>query len=232
MKTKYLLLILFFLPVCMLTNGQSGFSSEAYVQLLKQSKDMSYQDIQDEHQSDQAYYSGRSVSSDPYSWLYFDTIAEKLELTKGEIDLVRQNHFMVSERLEYYSIEQVLQEMFRQDLPLFFSTDLVLQALHMSYDQILMDVEVWIMEPNLIEAIDKIYAAFPDLVEKYGNNPDLLENLQDVDLYVSMIHSLIRGSMSAPQLIDEATLKIYWDAVQAEKQVNMSLFTFRTDTSS
>ena len=182
--------------------GQSNFSQEAYVQFLMQSKDMSYQDIQGRHNPAQAYYSGRAVDTDPYSWLYFDTITDKLKLTKGEIDLIKQNHFMVSERLEYYSIEQALQEMFRQDLPLFFTTDLVLQALHMSYDQILMDIEVWIMEPNLIKAMEKMYAGVPGLIAKYGDNPDLTANLQDVDLYVSMARSLINGEMTDPQLID------------------------------
>ncbi len=225
MKFKFKLLILLILPASLQTFGQSGFSSDNYVQFLKQSKDMSYQDIQSKHSPAQLYYSGRSVESNPYSWSYFDTIAEKLELTKGEIALIKQNHFMVSERLEYNSVSQVLQEMFRQDLPLLFTTDLVLQALHMSYDQILMDVEAWIMEPNLIEAIDEMYAAFPDLQAKYGDNPGLLASLKDVDLYITMVHSLIHGSMSTPQLIEEDTLTLYWDAVQAEKQVDMPLFT-------
>jgi len=228
MKTKNILLSILILPACLVTFGQSNFSSDAYVEFLKQNKDMSYTKIEGEHAPSQLYYSGRSVDADPYSWSYFDTIAEKLELTKGETDLIRQNHFMVSERLEYYSIEQVLQEIFRQDLPLFFSTDLVLQALHMSYDQILMDIEVWIMEPNLIKAIDRMYASFPDLQTKYGDNPDLQASLKDVDLYISMVHSLLHGSLSTPQFMDEGILKNYWDGVQSEKQVEMGLFSERT----
>jgi hypothetical protein len=224
MKTKRIFFTLAILPACLLAYGQSTFSADAYVQFLKQSRDMTYQEIQGVHNPPQLYYSGRAVDSDPCNWLYFDTIAEKLELTKGEIDLIKQNHFMVSERLEYYSIEQVLQEMFRQDLPLFFTTDLVLQALHMSYDQVLMDVEIWIMEPNLIEAIDQMYGAFPALVDKYGDNPVLLNSLKDVDLYVTMVHSLIRGSVSAPQLMDEAVFTTYWDAVQAEDEKDIGLF--------
>jgi len=119
MKTKNILFIFLILQASILTFGQSNFSSEAYVEFLKQNKDMSYLEIQEEHVPSQIYYSDRSVNTDPYSWSYFDTITEKLELTKGEYDLIKQNHFMVSERLEYNSIEQVLQEIFRQDLPLF-----------------------------------------------------------------------------------------------------------------
>jgi len=73
-----------------------------------------------------------------------------------------------------------------------------------------------------------MYAAISDLETRYGDNPDLQASLKDVDLYISMVHSLIHGSLSIPQIIDEDTLKLYWDAVQAEKQVDMGLFSKRT----
>ncbi len=98
------------------------------------------------------------------------------------LDLLKKNKFVVTERLSHTTMAASLDEIFHKDLPLFLSTDIILNTLHVSYDNILMDLEAGLLEPNLKEVLGLMRGSFGDIIEKYKDIPGLADPLEDVDL--------------------------------------------------
>lgn len=206
--------------------GQSEFSKEEYARFLENNMQITANDVQEVHPVG-TYYNDRSIHADLSRYRYLDSMDMHFHFTAGEKNLLEQHEFMVTERLSYDAINQPLQEIYIRDLPLFFSTDLVLHALHVSYDNILLDLERHVMEPNLQESLEKLYKATPDFIESYRSNPALQDALADFDLYVTIAYSLSAGEIQKAQFSDQQAINDIWDAIQAEKKVSIPLFSDR-----
>ena len=118
--------------------------------------------------------------------LYFDTLDAFYNFTDYEKSLIEDHGFMVSERLKKISFGQPLLQIFNQDFPVFVSTDAILHAFHKSYDRILTDMEVGLLEDRLIELLWSLRNSIGQLHSIYGSNPDMITMLQDVDIYVTV----------------------------------------------
>lgn len=93
---------------------------------------------------------------------------------------------MVSERLKRISFGESLLEIFNQDFPVFVSTDAILHAFHISYDRILTDMEVGLLEDRLTELLWNLRNSMNQLHNNYGSNPEMITMLKDVDVYVTV----------------------------------------------
>ena len=129
-------------------HAQSTFSAEKYNQILQENSNLSTGTLLSRHTPKLSYYKSQSpVLTGEYA--YLDSIKLKLELTDSEMNLLRQNGFMASERLLQFSFRHGFTHIYDNDLPVFITTDAILQALHASYDRILMDMEMYRMRQNL-----------------------------------------------------------------------------------
>ena len=79
---------------------------------------------------------------------------------------------------------------------MFVSTDAILHAFHISYDRILTDMEVGLLEDRLIELLWNLRNSIGQLHNTYGSNPDMITMLQDVDLYVTVPLLLLEENAS------------------------------------
>jgi hypothetical protein len=172
------------------------------------------------------YYKGFTNGPDISRIHYLDSIILKLELTKGELELLKQNMFFVTERLSFHNFGYAFHTIYNYDLPVFITTDAILHALHMSYDNILKTLEREIMATNLEEFIQSLYDNFDLLTQKYGGTESLKDGLTDADIYVTMALSLITDQLHAGHVSDRETLQTLWEAIRSEKMVAMPLFTF------
>lgn len=174
----------------------------------------------------ESYFKGFSETPDLKGVDYLDSVLLKLELTDDEIALLRQNHFFVTERLSYQSFGQAFHTVYRHDLPVFVSTDAILQALHASYDQILETMEREIMSGNLEEFLADVYQNYSTLLAKYDNNAVLQNGLADADVFVTIAYSLIKDELQPANFADPETVQGVWEAIQNEKLISIPLFTF------
>jgi len=117
-----------------------------------------------------------------------------------------------------------------KDLPVFISTDAILHALHASYDQILVDLEIALLEPNLYDFLEELYATFPQLNSKYKDNSNLQDALKDVDLYITIAKSLLLGVQQPPQITSQQKIDEMWQAIQSENLKSLPLFSERNRT--
>jgi hypothetical protein len=128
--------------------------------------------------------------------LYFDTIATKFSLTNFEKSLIQRNGFMVSERLSRNSFGEPFLEIFDDDLPVFISTDAILHAFHMSYDRILKDVELGILIDRVTTILNQLNSSMLQLHNAYSSNPEMMQMLKDVDVYVTVPRKLFNQNAS------------------------------------
>ena len=158
------------------------------------------------------------------SVIYHDVIDAACELTVGEKQLLESNGFVVTERLRQQSVVDQLLYIWRNDLPLFISTDAILHALGRSYDRIIKDVELGLLIDRLSTLLTHMHDRLPDLDVKYSANPLMRLMLRDVDLYLVVARKLLGHNV--PPLYSENTSEIndLLALIEQERLVSYPLF--------
>lgn len=136
---------------------------------------------------------------------YFDSIISKYHLTEFEKSLIDKSGFMVSERLSNYSFGEAFLDIYSKDLPVFVSTDAILHALHMSYDNILKDVELGFLIDKVKFLLTQLHSNLPALELKYSSyNNQMKTMLKDVDVYLTVPRKLL-GEQTQPYFSENIT---------------------------
>jgi len=169
------------------------FNLEDYIQFLQSHQNMSTEELLQMHP---AGFFTDQINTNYEDALYFDTLDAFYNFTDYEKSLIEDHGFMVSERLKKISFGEPLLQIFHQDFPVFVSTDAILHAFHKSYDRILTDMEVGLLEDRLIELLWSLRNSIGQLHNIYGGNPDMITMLQDVDIYVAVPLLLLEESVS------------------------------------
>ncbi len=229
MKTILIICIATVIIFCMTSStfAQNDFDVQKYGTFLQNNENLTSTELLPRHAAKTTYYKGRENEIPPNEVSYLDSVTIKYNLTESELDLLKQNHFVVTERLRFDCFGRALHDIYGKDLPVFITTDAILHALHYSYDQILKDIEIGILEPNLDKFLDALSNSLPELVNKYDSNELMHDALCDVDLYVTMAKSLLDDRLLSPKYTSQETVSAVWEAVQAEKMVEMPLFSER-----
>ena len=207
--------------------AQSNFDVQEYYQFLQNNQNLSSDELISRYAPRDTYYSETVVDTELSKYAYLDSIQMKYNLTEAELQLLKKHHFMVTERLSFDCFGWALHDIYQKDLPVFVTTDAILQALHASYDQILMDLEKAILKPKLTQLLDALYNTFPQLLSSYQGNPTMHPALADVDLYITMAKSLLADEKIAPHFARPGQVDTLWDAILAEECVDLPLFSER-----
>ncbi len=193
--------ILLFLSLAKVNAQNSNFNLDAYKQFLQSHQNLSAEGLM------QLYDAGIFVSSihqEYSSAVYFDSIDAKYHLTDYEKSLLQKNGFVVSQRLYSNSFGGAFLDIFKQDLPVFVSTDAILYALHMSYDNILKDVELSVLIDSVKSMLLKMHNGLPALASDYSGNPAMTQSLKDADLYLTVPLKLFDEQIN-PVYVDNST---------------------------
>lgn len=218
-----LLVILYFQSI----TAQTNLDPDVYSHFLQSIENLSTSDFLANHAPSSIRYTERNDTQlDKFAFL--DSIQDAYQLTDDELELLKTHHFVITERLKYPCFGQALHNIYGNDLPLFATTDIILHALHISYDKILMELEISQLQPKLIQILDALNSSYSVLWNTYQENPQMINSLKDVDLYLTIARSLIQGEQLAANIVSDADVKVVWDAIQAETYTGMSLFTSRS----
>lgn len=173
-------------------NAQNfNFSMNDYKQFLADHKNLTYNELSN------LYNGGKflnKISTFPLEAKYLDSIKTKYQFTNDENNLLIKNGFVVTERLSQFSMRQMLADIWKKDLPLYISTDLVHNAFHESYDAILKGLEIDFIIPKLGDLLLSIHSKMRELDQKYSAILEMKNSLQDVDLYLSVALKLLGKS--------------------------------------
>ena len=140
---------------------------QEYQQFLDQHKDMSAPELLEMHPV------GAFKENVGLPWesvVHHELIDAQYSLTTYEKSLLEKNGFVVTERLRKGSFTEQLLEIWREDLPLFISTDALLHAVHYYYGKyMLSDIESGVLCDILTELLSGMHTAVPSLSEKYSD---------------------------------------------------------------
>jgi len=221
----YLILVPGLLAINFSISAQSGFSPEGYKSYLESNKSLTSSQLLEKNPPKTIYYSSRVQTAELGKIPWFDSINRVFKLTPFEQDLLAKNFFMVTERINSHTWLDALIRGYNNDLPLFLSTDFVLFTLHNSYDNILLTLEWQLLEPNLMELLDALYAGYPALYAKYSSDPLLSDALEDVDLYISVARTLLYNDKYPPQSHTADKFNEILQMIEEEKMRETTLFT-------
>ena len=222
---SHISIIAFLLACAMLVSAQREFSPDDYMLFRDTHKDYTAEEIISDNPPKTTYYSSRQYPADLSAIPWYDSINRRFTLTRDEQELLKQNFFVVSERLGSMDWASSFINLYSQDLPLFLSSDFILSTMHNSYDAILQTIEWQFLEPNLQELLDAMYDHFPTLVAKYSGDDRFDEILKDVDLYISVARSLAEDKEFSPRYDTPEKFNEVMEAVEAEDLAEMTLFT-------
>lgn len=221
------ILLLIFLVLVSVQIASGQFQEKNYLNFRDKVKDLTLNGLKELYPSPvQEYYMGYDLTPASNEIVYLDSTVQKLQLTGDEQDLLMQNHFVVTERLNSRSMGEAYHRIFNSDLPVFVTTDLILHALHTSYDNILKGAEGSLMMPNLKEYLTDLFNTVPVIAAKYGNT--LPKNVQDVDLYLTVALSLLNDTKLQPRFAGQENYDQIMAAIQSETLTPVYLFTDST----
>ncbi|PKN54677.1 MAG: hypothetical protein CVU56_25295 [Deltaproteobacteria bacterium HGW-Deltaproteobacteria-14] len=131
----------------------------------------------------------------PLDAAYLSNIDLALNLTPAEEGKLAQNGFVVSDRLAYPSFGEALMSVFSNDLPVLVTTDMILHALHRSYDDILKTIEEQVLIATLADVLGKTQQQLGAIA--LPTDPAGLAAYRDADLYLTVARSLLDGAPAA-----------------------------------
>jgi len=119
--------------------------------------------------------------------------ASALSITSDELAQLGQKGFVILPRHEYPSFPYAYAEIYSQDLPVFVSADMLLEAVHRSYDAILEQLELAVLAPRLSALLARMRARLGSA--EFEADATLGA---DLDLFLSVGQRLLDGSTVAP----------------------------------
>lgn len=197
-----------------------NFDIDVYKQFLSSHQNLTTQQLLQMHPAN----SFAAKISQTQSTLYLDSIILKYNLTNHEQVLLTQHGFMVSERLSRNTFGEALLDIWHKDLPVFVSTDAILHTLHMSFDNILIDVERQILIPKLGELLTKLHAQIPQLTVRYATDTAMTQSLKDVDVYLTISLKLLGQTVSPYYPDNNVVITQLLNLIYAEQPADYPLF--------
>ena len=123
---------------------------------------------------------------------YFDA-----RLATDELAVFKKNGFVVSERLGVTSFGRAFYRIWKDDLPVFISTDALLQAWHRTYDAMLEEIEETYLF-NSVQAMLEAMAGQVAAASTEVGTGGLKDSLLDADYFLAVARSLLAGTNNLP----------------------------------
>jgi hypothetical protein len=150
-------------------------------------------------------------------------VTDDVRPNEAERALLRQNGFVVSERLGDASPTQLFYRIYARDLPVFVTADAVLHAWHRSYDTILEEVEQSSLAPTLADLLGGMAQQLPAAQRRYGTGV-LADSLTDADYFLGVARSLLAGQAVGTYLGQDGRVNETLRACEALRLQELNLF--------
>ena len=160
-----------------------------------------------------------SVGYDATAATFMDRIqASAVRLNDGELAMLGQRGFVITDRTRFPNFTYGYRTIYAEHLPLYVSADSILEAVHRSYDSILLGLEHSALKPTMEALLDGAHAA---LARQPAD-----ATRSDLDLYLSVARSLSSPTKVTPVLGGDVSLynAIMTAATNATGVVDVTLF--------
>jgi len=198
-----------------------GFDLDQYKQFLATHQNLEPSQLLTMHPAGTFRATVPSGTSEP---AYLDSINRIYSLTPYEKELLRDHGFVVSQRLARHTMVEAFGEIHAKDLPVFVSTDAILEAVHLSYDTILKEIEHSILVPQLDELLASLHAQLPALDGRYFTTPAMTQMLRDVDVYLTVPLNLLGKPVSPYYAENRQAVEELLQYIRAAQPADIPLF--------
>ena len=219
-------------PSATVVDLQKSAAQEAYAKalakVLTEAQTLELPAFMATYTAKQAPTAQSKLGYDALKATYMDVITKELKPNAAEQALLSKNGFVVSERWNHPTMAEALLKVYKMDLPVLVTTDMILQALHASYDDILKTLEREVLVTGIGTALKKAHDALKvhDLGAAAGKDAFADQVRGDVDIFLTVARSLLAGtvvaSVGGPSA--DAEVATLLALVKAEKMVTTTLF--------
>jgi hypothetical protein len=145
-------------------------------------------------------------------------ISYDFRLDARELEVFKRLGFVVSERLGTHSFAEAFYRIWDDDLPVFVSTDAILQAWHRSYDSMLIELASTSLPFLVNEMLEVMAQAVPGLAAEVGDGL-FAESVEDADFFLTVARSLMWGRRANSALNQIVRVDAVLLAIREEKFV-------------
>lgn len=195
----------------------------AYAPVVQQAASLTLQELNAAH-PDPAAGAPAALPYDASKAKYMDLITAAMKPGKDASALLAKNGFVSSAEWQHQTMAHALLWVFSQDLPVLVTSDMVLQALHASYDDILKLVEKSVLVPKITSMLAGAHSALGKNAK--GSSAQSLGAWADADLFLTVARSLLAGktvqSLSGATVDDKVADLLA--AIDAKQMKTMEIF--------
>lgn len=159
------------------------------------------------------------LSYEPANAEFMDRIQDSaLALNDAELAKLAENGFVISTRHAFGTFVRGYAEVYSEHLPVYVSADAILEALHSSYDELLLATERTALIPKVTSLLEHAHTS----LASHAGDPAA----KDLDLYLSVARSLLTEATVSPVAGADAAAvdDIVSQANAAEGLVSLKLF--------
>jgi len=135
-------------------------------------------------------------SVDPAVWNATNSYQNRrifdFRLNPAELAVFQTNGFVVSQRLERRSFADFYYDLYTDDLPVFVTTDSILQAWHRSIVTMVAEIEETCFHQTLSNLVVSMSAQVPALWTQ-ASGTAMVNGIQDADYFLAVAQSLVSG---------------------------------------
>lgn len=161
-------------------------------------------------------------------------------LNADELAVFKKNGFVVSERQAMPSFADQFYRIWKDDMPVYVSTDAILHAWHRTYDAMLEELEETFLYENLERLLDGMAGKLAAAAAQAGQGV-LKDSVLDADYFIAVARTLLKGKPVPSALGQDARvakslkaiqdpepkLDTYFDLFGAPRAVDFSQFKVR-----
>lgn len=160
---------------------------QIFDKLLEKHKDLTFEELKSKAVKPREY---PALGFDPTTVAHFDTLDKKFNLTPAELAIFKKTGFVSIDQNRRHSFASAYFQIYSADLPVLVTTDSIMHALHKSYDDILMEMEMTVFTQTIRTILADAHAALAK--RQMGGEAD--KHVLDVDLYLTVARNLLEGA--------------------------------------
>ena len=120
---------------------------------------------------------------------YWNEMSKLLNVNPNQMKTLQENGFVVLGNVHANCFGNAYKMIYQHHLPVFITTDSILHALHCSFDEILKEVEVSYISPELEEQINSMMR----YINQQDNNTSVISEKNDALVFLTVAKSLLKG---------------------------------------
>ncbi|GAB9476623.1 hypothetical protein Gpo141_00013685, partial [Globisporangium polare] len=150
------------------------------------------------------------------------------QLNENEAQRLTQHGVVVSQRMAVESFAEVYYRLYSDDMPVYVTADSILHAWHRSFDAVLVEIEthecIPVFERILKKTSTKCHELYSSPTGVTATGSRAKQMLLDVDLFLAVAVSLLRGEESFSLPANDARVSALWKNVENQETTFTELF--------